>query len=457
MSKVIEALKNSQNALLESPTGTGKTLCLLCATLAWREHLKIEAEALVETVKLEKHESETVQAFREANALENWHRMKNHGEGLPTIIYSSRTHSQLQQVMKELKTTGYKHTKTAVLFSRQHGCLNPTVKDVPGTAGNRLCRNTVAKGGCKWWFGVEKFAKANPTATSDILDIEDLQDIGLKRTVCPYYLSRTLAGDADLIFMPYNYLMDGKFRGGLPIKWENSVLIFDEAHNLEGVCSDAVSFDLPLAVISGSIEEAGTAAELFLQQSEATTQKYVLNDKGTSNKDNVDVLKEQSNQLRQLQFVLKKFEQELTSMVVSQDKGVTKPGAFLFELLAAFGLTSESWGIFSWVMSSAVDALTADAAIAGKQNAARNTSYRLHALREALQLAFDTLVPLKDQPSNVPRHIGYRVHVHLEKAKNGQMLPTLSYWCFSPGQSMLALTEHKVRRLFVLFGCLLFF
>ena len=37
MEKILFALHNGQNALLRSPTGTGKTLCLLCASLAFAE------------------------------------------------------------------------------------------------------------------------------------------------------------------------------------------------------------------------------------------------------------------------------------------------------------------------------------------------------------------------------------------------------------------------------------
>jgi len=45
MAKVIEALQSKANAILESPTGTGKTLCLLCASLAWRKHKLVETKS----------------------------------------------------------------------------------------------------------------------------------------------------------------------------------------------------------------------------------------------------------------------------------------------------------------------------------------------------------------------------------------------------------------------------
>lgn len=45
-------------------------------------------------------------------------------------------------------------------------------------------------------------------------------------------MSRDLHKVVDILFAPYNYLIDPGNRRSLTIEWNDSILIFDEAHNL---------------------------------------------------------------------------------------------------------------------------------------------------------------------------------------------------------------------------------
>ena len=63
----------------------------------------------------------------------------------PRVIYSSRTHSQLKQVVQELKNTSYR-PNVAVLGSREHLCVYDKVSTMKGTKQNFACRSTVKNG-----------------------------------------------------------------------------------------------------------------------------------------------------------------------------------------------------------------------------------------------------------------------------------------------------------------------
>eukprot|EP00904_Undaria_pinnatifida_P004784 jgi/Undpi1/1435/HiC_scaffold_11.g04826.m1 len=90
MQRIIAALISKRHALLESPTGTGKSAALLCAALAWQRN------ELQKTGKA------------------------------PQILYCARTHTQLAQMAKEVKASPYRPT-IATLGSRSRLCVNPMV------------------------------------------------------------------------------------------------------------------------------------------------------------------------------------------------------------------------------------------------------------------------------------------------------------------------------------------
>ena len=236
MTNVILTLNKEESLSgLESPTGTGKTLCLLCAVLAWIKH--------------------------------NNKRI--------SIYYCTRTVSQINNVLKELNKTCYE-LNISFLTSRQHTCIkfdknkrkkmeHTLLSDICETYRNnywilkrekenkkeeqpfeneeeeeeieykirKLKRKAKRKNLKICEYYREEHDYLNLEDNNNISDIEDLLKIGNEQVFCPYlyniYKTRKYA---NLTIMTYNYMLSPHIREKLDILEKNSIVILDEAHNI---------------------------------------------------------------------------------------------------------------------------------------------------------------------------------------------------------------------------------
>ena len=68
----------------------------------------------------------------------------------PLIIYASRTHSQLSQVIGELRRTTYR-PKIAIVGSREQMCIHPNVKELSSSsAQSTVCNRLTKKKSCEF-------------------------------------------------------------------------------------------------------------------------------------------------------------------------------------------------------------------------------------------------------------------------------------------------------------------
>lgn len=112
MSKVVDAVSTATYAALSMDTGTGKTLSLLCPILSL-----IKDDPSIQ------------------------------------LIYASRTHSQLQQVKKELRKTVFADLMTSThIASRDHYCMEDSVRsNKTGDELNTACQ--LNRGRCRFFKG----------------------------------------------------------------------------------------------------------------------------------------------------------------------------------------------------------------------------------------------------------------------------------------------------------------
>uniref|UniRef100_A0A3Q3CXN1 Regulator of telomere elongation helicase 1 n=1 Tax=Haplochromis burtoni TaxID=8153 RepID=A0A3Q3CXN1_HAPBU len=448
MNKVIECLQKKVNGVLESPTGTGKTLCLLCATLAWRENFKdtISARKIAERLGKEMFPN---------TPLSSWGTAATDGDkptyytDVPKIVYASRTHSQLAQVISELKNTSYR-PKVCVLGSREQLCINQEVM--------RQESNHVKVISYKYQISSLIFLLLLDKSTdrdlvNSILDVEDLVQFGTKQRVCPYYLSRSLKQQADVIFMPYNYLLDPKSRKAHNIDLNGAVVIFDEAHNVEKTCEESTSFDLTPYDVASAINAVD---RLLVEQA-----KEISHKDSVSEDVNVESLSSGKKTFAYTHILLD-LEAAIDSYDVPSEKGITKPGIFIYEVLERAHLTYSN----KTAVYEALEQISGY--LAGQPGIFLNTS-GLQKLSDIIQLVFCGEPSEKDRQHQMETNTAhFKVHIHRDTSfhKKKQSVDVwasssskkqgniLSYWCFSPGFSMQDLVNQGVRCIILTSGTL---
>uniref|UniRef100_A0A4W4EBL9 Regulator of telomere elongation helicase 1 n=1 Tax=Electrophorus electricus TaxID=8005 RepID=A0A4W4EBL9_ELEEL len=454
MNKVIECLQNKVNGVLESPTGTGKTLCLLCATLGWREYFKdsISARKIAEKMG-------GAELFPD-RLLSSWGTAATDGDipayytDIPKIIYASRTHSQLTQVISELKNTSY----SIAVCSREQLCIH---QDVMRQESNHIkvhmCRAKVSSRSCVFYNNVDE-KSTDKDIMNSILDIEDLVKTGKKERVCPYYLSRSLKQHADLIFMPYNYLLDLKSRRAHNIELKGAVIIFDEAHNVEKMCEESTSFDLTPYDLTSAIDAVD---KLLREQASDLTKgesadEFNVESLSSGLKLDISTIAKIKQILVDLELAINSFE------MPSNSQGITKPGSFIYELFEKAHVNYDT----NTAIVEALEQITGY--LAGRPGIFLNTT-GLQKIADILQLVF----AVEPAEGNMRLHKQgstqqFKVHIHpdtssFKKKQNADVWASsstkkqgnvLSYWCFCPGFSMQELLRQDVRCIILTSGTL---
>ncbi|KAI0514106.1 hypothetical protein KFK09_010140 [Dendrobium nobile] len=276
MSRVISTLDRARrqghcHALLESPTGTGKTLSLLCASLAWQQkqslrHLSSPASIVSPNAEVadpllhgggfipDPDASGNPEMPQQGTKAKTQKRLTT-----PNIYYASRTHSQISQVIREYRKTSYR-VPMAVLASRKHYCTNKYVCGKENV--DEVCKLLLKdqSGGCLEFKNANK-VKSHPSlqigGCFEVHDIEDLVRIGQRVKGCSYFAAQTLAAEAQLVFCPYSYIINPIVRRAMDVDIKGCIIILDEAHNIEDMAREGGSVDIEEEVLHALQVELG--------------------------------------------------------------------------------------------------------------------------------------------------------------------------------------------------------
>ncbi|VDM45177.1 unnamed protein product [Toxocara canis] len=251
MEEVKKTLDAQGHALLEMPSGTGKTVSLLSLVVAY---------------------------------------MLKFPDRLDKLIYCSRTIPEIEKCVEELRNlfkyydqvVGKRPALLALAMSaRKNLCINDPVASLrQGTAVDGACqkRRTVTfRAICLRQFRLtasfvrakrkmqpdlpacsffEKFdAQRDIVLPTGVYNLSDFRKWGRQKGVCPYFVARAYADRANIIVYSYHYILDPKIAELVSKNFSRrSCVVFDEAHNIDNVCIESMSVSLTKSTVEKGLQ-----------------------------------------------------------------------------------------------------------------------------------------------------------------------------------------------------------
>ncbi len=231
---MVTALDAGKHFVMESGTGTGKTIISLAAGLD--------------------HATRTGK----------------------TIVYLTRTISQSDQVMRELRSISKIKPVTGVAITgRAKSCpLFRSIADfenIPSNILSRMCDDAKQKshqgkaGGCRYFDRVQNaLPQIQHYVQTEFPTSDELDAFCVRLQACPYEAKKALMKESKVVAAPYVHILDSDIRDSLmtnldhPGDPESLLIVVDEAHNFVDAARDSETYRIDRVMVDNAIDECST-------------------------------------------------------------------------------------------------------------------------------------------------------------------------------------------------------
>ncbi|MAG47566.1 hypothetical protein CL617_03095 [archaeon] len=187
-----------------------------------------------------------------------------------TIFFLTPKHSQHKIVIETLRLIKNKFNVkiTAVDFvGKKLMCAQSNIDNLYGNQFYDYCKDVRENKTCDYYNNfkektnrIKKELLSEKLVNLNLLNVEDLAVISKNEKICPYEISSDIGKKAKVIIADYNHLLNPGVREHFLERvnktLSNSILVFDEAHNLVDKCRDLLSVKLSSLNIEYAYNEA---------------------------------------------------------------------------------------------------------------------------------------------------------------------------------------------------------